>query len=115
MGLTSDEAGKIRNLATLWQYTEDCLMQETRRVGMPILFGTAGDIGAEGRDLEYMWRNSHQYKLKRFFFAGWMGLTSDEYGNDDKENGIRWIVYERHRREGLRIEELNTFIQKRIV
>lgn len=107
-----DEAGKIRNLATLWQYTEDCLMQETRRVGIPIIFGTAGDIGAEGRDLEYMWRNAHQYKLKQFFFSGWMGLTSDEYGNDDREGGIRWIVYERHRREGLRIEELNTFIQK---
>lgn len=107
-----DEAGKIKNLAVLWQYTEDCLMQETRRVGMPIIFGTAGDIGAEGKDLEYMWRNAHQYKLKKFFFAGWMGLTSDEYGNDDKEAGIRWVVYERHRREGLRIEELNSFIQK---
>jgi hypothetical protein len=107
-----DEAGKIKNLATLWQYTEDCLMQETRRVGMPIIFGTAGDIGAEGKDLEYMWRNSHQYKLKRFFFSGWMGLNCDEYGNDSKEECIRWIVYERHRREGLRVEELNTFIQK---
>jgi len=107
-----DEAGKIRNLATLWQYTEDCLMQETRRVGMPIIFGTAGDIGAEGKDLEYMWRNANQYKLKKFFFAGWMGLNCDEYGNDDRVNCIRWVVYERHRREGLRIEELNTFIQK---
>lgn len=107
-----DEAGKIKNLAVLWQYTEDCLMQETRRVGLPIIFGTAGDIGAEGKDLEYMWRNAHQYKLKKFFFAGWMGLTADEYGNDNKEAGIRWVVYERHRREGLRIEELNSFIQK---
>jgi len=108
----SDEAGKLKNLATLWQYTEDCLMQETRRVGIPIILGTAGDIGAEGKDLEYMWRNASQYKLKKFFFSGWMGLACDEYGNDDKENAIRWIVYERHRREGLRIEELNTFIQK---
>lgn len=107
-----DEAGKIKNLATLWQYTEDCLMQETRRVGMPVIFGTAGDIGAEGKDLEYMWRNADKYKLRKFFFSGWMGLTSDENGNDDKENGIRWIVYERHRRESLRAEELNTFIQK---
>lgn len=109
-----DEAGKIRNLATLWQYTEDCLMEQTRRTGIPIIFGTAGDIGAEGKDLEYMWRNAHLYKLKQFFFSGWMGLTADNdpYGNDDKEEGIRWIVYERHRREKLRAEEYNTFIQK---
>lgn len=107
-----DEAGKIKNLATLWTYTEDCLMLETRRVGMPIIFGTAGDIGAEGKDLEYMWRNADKYKLKKFFFSGWMGLTADEYGNDDKEAGIRWVVYMRHAKEGLRAEELNTFIQK---
>ena len=107
-----DEAGKLKNLATLWRYTEDCLMQETRRVGVPILFGTAGDIGAEGKDLEYMWRKSDQYKLKRFFFSGWMGLCCDEFGNDDKENAIRWVVYKRHEKQGLRQEELNTFIQK---
>lgn len=109
-----DEAGKIRNLATIWQYTEDCLLEQTRRTGLPIIFGTAGDIGAEGRDLEYMWRNAHLYKLKRFFFSGWMGLTADNdpLGNDDKEEGIRWIVYERHRKEQLRAEERNTFIQK---
>lgn len=107
-----DEAGKLKNLATMWQYTEDCLMQETRRVGIPILFGTAGDITEDGKDLEYMWRNSAQYKLKKFFFSGWMGLMCDELGNDDKENAIRWIVYERHRREGLRQAELKTFIQK---
>lgn len=101
-----------KNLATMFQYTEDCLMQETRRVGMPVIFGTAGDIGAEGKDLEYMWRNAHQYKLKKFFFSGWMGLNCDEFGNDDKENCIRWVVYGRKQREGLRIEELNTFIQK---
>jgi len=107
-----DEAGKIKNLAKLWTYTEDCLMLETRRVGLPIIFGTAGDIGAEGKDLEHMWRNSEQYKLKKFFFAGWMGLTADEYGNDDKEGGIRWVVYKRHEKEGLRQEELKSFIQK---
>lgn len=107
-----DEAGKIKNLATLWQYTEDCLMQETRRVGMPVIFGTAGDITEEGKDLVYMWKYAYQYKLKKFFFAGWMGLTADAYGNDDKEAGIRWVVYERHRREGLRESELKTFIQK---
>lgn len=107
-----DEAGKIKDLAAMWSYTEDCLLQETRRVGLPIIFGTAGDITKEGKDLEYMWRNSDAYRLKRFFFSGWMGLNCDEYGNDDKRGCIRWIVYERQRRAKLKPEELNTFIQK---
>lgn len=108
-----DEAGKISNLRTMWQYTEDCLMQETRRVGMPIIFGTSGDVGKEGKDLKEMWKDAHIYRLKRFFFAGWNGLAVDEFGNDLKEECIRWIIYTRWEKsqagdEGL----LNTFIQK---
>lgn len=107
-----DEAGKIKNLATMWSYTEDCLMTETRRTGIPIIFGTAGDIGAEGKDLEYMWSNAQAYRLKKFFFSAWMGLNCDEYGNDDKEGCIRWVIYKRHEKERLRPEELNIYIQK---
>lgn len=107
-----DEAGKLRNLSTLWLYTEPCLMSETRRTGLAIIFGTAGDIGAEGKDLEYMWNNAAAYHFKQFFFAGWMGLNCDQYGNDDKEGCIRWIIYKRHEKEGLRPEELNIFIQQ---
>lgn len=107
-----DEAGKISNLNTMWSYTEDCLMQETRRVGMPIIFGTSGDVGAEGKDLKDMWKNSHVYKLKKFFFAGWMGLNCDEFGNDSREENIRWIIYKRHEKSTLSAQEQNTFIQK---
>lgn len=109
----SDESGKIKNLRAIWTYTEDCLLQETRRVGMPIIFGTSGDVGKEGKDLKEMWLDSKIYKLRRFFFAGWEGLHVDEFGNDYKEDCIRWIIYKRHELsyagdEGL----LNVFIQK---
>jgi len=107
-----DEAGKIKNLASMWSYTEDCLFTETRRTGIPVIFGTAGDIGAEGKDLEYMWSNAQEYRLKKFFMSGFMGLNCDEFGNDDKEGCIRWIVYKRHEKEKLRPEEYNVFLQK---
>jgi hypothetical protein len=107
-----DEAGKIDNLEQLWSYTEDCLMQEMKRVGTPVLFGTSGDISKNGKGLMDKWDNSEIYKLRRFFFAGWMGLSVDEYGNDHKEDTIRWLVYERKRREGLSKKEYIDFIQK---
>lgn len=107
-----DEAGKIPNLPQIWAYTEDCLMRETVRVGTPIVFGTSGDIGKDGGGLLDMWENSEVYRLDRFFFAGWMGLDVDEYGNDNKEKCIRWIVYERHRRKTLSKKFQNDFIQK---
>jgi hypothetical protein len=108
-----DEAGKIRNLRTMWTYTEDCLMQETRRSGMPIIFGTSGDVGKEGKDLKEMWKDAHVYKLKRFFFAGWNGLAVDDKGNDRKEDCIRWIIYKRNELAQAGDESLlNVFIQK---
>lgn len=107
-----DEAGKIANLPQIWSYTEDCLMQETRRAGIPIIFGTSGDVGKDGAGLKEMWENHEIYKLKRFFFAGWMGLAVDEFGNDRKEDCIRWIIYERRRREKLNSKSYNDFLQR---
>jgi hypothetical protein len=52
--LIIDEAGKIVNLPQIWSYAEDCLMQETRREGLVIIFGTSGDVGKEGAGLMEM-------------------------------------------------------------
>ena len=107
-----DEAGKIVNLPQMWAYTEPCMTPETRRVGVPIIFGTSGDVGKDGAGLMEMWENADVYKLRRFFFAGYMGLAVDEFGNDRKEDCIRWIVYERRRREKLSAKFYNDYIQQ---
>lgn len=107
-----DEAGKIPNLPQMWSYTEDCLMQETERLGQPIIFGTSGDISKDGVGLMGMWENSDVYKLRRFFFGGWMGLAVDEFGNDKVEECVRWIVYERKRRESLPGKSYSDFLQR---
>jgi hypothetical protein len=107
-----DEAGKQPELPQMWSYTEDCMMEETVRKGIPILFGTSGDIGREGRGLVEMWRDAEIHRLRKFFFAGWMGILCDEYGNDRKEEAIRYIIYERHRRRNLSAKALNDFIQR---
>jgi hypothetical protein len=110
--LVLDESGKLANLLSLFSLAEPALNSGTRRVGIPIITGTAGDIGKEGKDMMTMWYNAEIYKLKQFFFGGWMGLIVDEYGNDLKEHSIRWIIYERKRREGLSARDYNSFIQQ---
>jgi hypothetical protein len=107
-----DEAGKIPNLPQIWSFTEDTMMQETERIGQPVLFGTSGDISKDGKGLMDMWENANIYKLTKFFFGGWMGMFCDEYGNDRIEEVVRWIVYERHRREALPGKFYSDFIQK---
>lgn len=107
-----DEAGKIPHMEQLWSYTEDTMMQETVRAGFPVIFGTSGEVGKEGRGLVEMWDNANIYGLKRFFFGGWMGIAVDEMGNDRKEEAIRWIIYERARRSNLSAKSFNDFIQR---
>jgi hypothetical protein len=110
--LVIDEAGKIPNLRQLYSYAEPTLKKGFIRVGTPVIFGTAGDIGKEGAELMNMWYNADAYDFKQFFFGGWMGVMVDEYGNDKREEVIRSIVYERKRREALSSKEYNDFIQQ---
>ena len=108
----SDEAGKVEQITQMFSFTEPCLMDGTSRIGIPVLFGTSGEIGHAGRGLKEMWDNAEAYHLKRFFFAGYMGLIYDIYGNDLIEEGIRWIIYERYRRRNLSPKQYNDFIQQ---
>lgn len=111
--LVIDEAGKLPGtLKSVYSLANETMRVGTKRVGTPLVFGTAGDIGKEGKDMMEMWYNSEVYKLKRFFFAGYMGLIVDEYGNDLKEHAIRWIIYERKQKESLSAKEFTDFIQQ---
>jgi hypothetical protein len=107
-----DEAGKLANLAQLWAYTEPCFMDELIRSGVPILFGTSGEVGKEGKGLKEMWDHAEVYDLNRFFFGGWMGILVDDYGNDRKEEAIRWIIYTRYRRKNTSAKSYNDFVQQ---
>lgn len=109
----ADEAGKYL-FKGIYSMSNEIMRVGTKRVGTPILQGTSGDIGKEGRDLKEFWYKHQTYDLKQFFFGGWMGLNSlvDAYGNDLREDAIRWIVYERHKRESLSTKEYNDFIQQ---
>ena len=107
-----DEAGKIPVLPQLWSYTEDCLMENTVRAGVPFIFGTSGDIGKEGYGMRKMWQNAEAHKLKRYFLPGYSGLIIDEFGNDLQEEAIRWIVYQRKLMENVGPKLYNDFLQK---
>lgn len=110
--LIIDEAGKIPNLLTIWGYAEDCLKLNTRRVGLPIIFGTVGDIDKDGLGLKEMWEHHEAYNLDQFAFWGYNGLMCDEFGNDRVEEAIRWIIYERERLKAANKKIRESFLQK---
>ena len=107
-----DEAGKLGNLPTLYAMTEPCLMEGFIRRGCPVIFGTSGDIGKTGAGLMHIWDHYKAYNMRRFFFAGWMGIDTDEFGNDNKEEVVRWIYYKRKELESVGGKRYNDFVQQ---
>lgn len=90
-----DEVGKIDNVLTIWAMSKDCLMQETRRLGIPVLFGTAGEQDGNGLGQREFWMKPKSYSLVKFFFPGWAGMFVDKNGNDDIRKGVEWILSQR--------------------
>lgn len=109
-----DEAGKLPNLDAIWSYGEDALNDGYSRIGLPIIFGTAGEIEEGGASYKYMWDHADSMMLKRVFLGAWMGIieTMDEFGNDNVEENIRWVVYQRVKMRGRSKRDQDTFMQK---
>ncbi len=110
--LIMDEAGETEALEQIWSNAEDCLMVESVRAGLAIMFGTMGETDKAGRGLMEFYKNNELYNFKRFEFWGYNSLIMDDYGNCDLEESIRWIIYQRHKKEGGSKAVYQKFIQK---
>jgi hypothetical protein len=110
--LLIDEAGKCPNLLTIWGFAEDCLLDNTERIGVPVILGTVGDIDKDGKGLMDMYLNSDAYDLDRFEYHGYNGMLMDEYGNDLVEDAIRWVVYKRDKLKHVSKQMYETYKQK---
>jgi hypothetical protein len=107
-----DEAGETIELESIWSNAEDCIVQDGERTGIPIFFGTMGETSKAGRGLMEFWNNADLYDLKQFPFFGYHELIMDEFGNDDIEESVRFILYKRKKLEAGSPKVYNKYIQK---
>ena len=118
----SDEAGKKDNMMVMWSLTVDCLDDEEGRVGVPIIFGTAGDVDKGSAGLKELWgkidkkdpnyKLNEAYNLIRFFVPGWAGKSVDKNGNDNVEQEVRKIIKERRAKKKNQAADYLDFEQK---
>jgi hypothetical protein len=109
--LVMDEAGES-DVVAIWSNAEDTLMQDGVLICTPFIFGTMGDTDTIGQGLMEFWKNHKVYSLEQFAFWGYNCLIIDNLGNDDIENSLRWIIYERKRREAGATRMYKKFLQK---
>lgn len=110
--LICDEFGETEEGEGLFSNAEDCLIQDGVRVGTCILFGSMGDTDKAGKSLMQFWKNAHMYDMVRFPFWGYHELIMDEYGNDNLIESLRWIIYNRRKKENGSSKVYSKFIQK---
>ena len=71
VGLTTsififEEAGTLNNLRDAYGITEPCWKDGDNMIGIPIIFGTGGDMEGGTADFAYMFNNPQQYNLLEF-------------------------------------------------
>ena len=105
VGLTTnififEEAGTLNNLKNAYGITEPCWKDGDNMIGLPIIFGTGGDMEGGTADFAYMFSNPRQYNLLEFdnvwepgkegAICGWfipatrgrLGIYKDELGKN---------------------------------
>jgi len=114
-----EEAGTLNNLRDAYGITEPCWKDGDNMVGLPIIFGTGGDMEGGTADFAYMFTNPKQYNLlefqniwepgKEMTNCGWfipatrgrLGTYKDELGKHPEWKGKPMVDY-----DGNSIEEI---------
>jgi len=114
-----EEAGTLNNLRDAYGITEPCWKDGDNMVGLPIIFGTGGDMEGGTADFAYMFSNPKQYNLlefqniwepgKEMTNCGWfipatrgrLGTYKDELGKHPEWKGKPMVDY-----DGNSIEEI---------
>lgn len=110
-----EEPGKwdAGQLQQNWSYTLPALASDDgiTRQGVPILAGTAGDIGLNGDDFKTFWYKAEEYELERYFAAGYSGFKiEDDFGNENIIEGIRYILDRREKEKRISMRRYYDFI-----
>ena len=94
-----DEAPKTNDFLNLFNMTEPALADAEGlvREGFIYVTGVAGDFDEHGEDYKTLWKNAEARDLIRWFSPGWAGFNCDEYGNEDIEANVRFILEKRHK------------------
>ena len=92
-----DEIGKIANLYDLYSLTNPALFDANglKREGLVILTGVAGDM-EKFSDVLTLWKSAKEEQLTRIFSPGWTSLFIDEFGEEDVEAAVKFILSKRH-------------------
>ena len=82
-----EEAGLFDNLTSSYQATKPCFMEGREQFGIPLIYGTGGDMDKGARGFKIMWDHPEAYNLKKIFIPAYMYYPGD--GQVDEKTGVK--------------------------
>lgn len=67
-----EEIGIQDNLIKSYKASEPCFMDGADQFGVPMLYGTGGEVDKGSRDMKIMYENPQAYNLKKLFIPAYM-------------------------------------------
>jgi len=89
-----EEIGIHDNLIQSFKASEPCFTEGGIQFGLPILFGTGGNIEKGSRDYKIMYANPESYNLKKLFIPKYMyypGTSKDDESADDFDKSVNFF------------------------
>jgi len=107
-----EEAGLFDNIVASYKSTQPCFKDGSKMFGLPLVYGTGGEIDKGSKGYKEMWERPEAYDLKKVFIPAYEYYPGegipDENGNrvsffdkktgeTDKEAALAYILSERER------------------
>jgi len=80
-----EEAGLFENLIASYKATEPCFMEGSEQFGVPLIYGTGGEIEKGSKGYKEMYEKASVYNLKKIFIPAYEYYPGD--GIPDKKTG----------------------------
>lgn len=67
-----EEIGLHEKLIKAYKASEPCFMEGEMQFGLPMLYGTGGDVDKGSRDFKIIWKDPAAYNMKKIFVPAYM-------------------------------------------
>lgn len=90
-----EEAGLFENIAMSFKATEPSFRSGNIQYGLPLVYGTGGEVDKGAKGYKEMWDKSDSYNLKRIFIPAYFFYPGDGVPDEKTGKTISFFNYEK--------------------
>ena len=90
-----EEAGLFESLQHSYKATEPCFMEGAIQFGVPLVYGTGGEIEKGAKGYKEMWDKHDVYNLKKIFVPAYMYYPSDNVPDEETGEIVSFFDYDK--------------------